>query len=364
MIRTNGAYEVIGAQRALTYFGSLQPEQLAHGYLFTGPSGVGKKTFARRLAQSLFCREEKSGILGYDDTCPACIAFHAGSYPDYYESGGTIVIGGRDAPAAASDADDDDEGADAQSRWSHAESIRDKDRMEARGLIRELQLRPYSGTWRVVLLGDAEFATPDAANALLRFFEEPPPFVIILLTTDAPHSLLPTIRSRLIEIPFAPLSKDEVVGVLRGEGVSAEDAAFAAAAAMGSITRARAILEGAVGGLRETAIVWLEAVLRGRVPDTSFIDGLKSAGEKREAARSLIEFARTFVRDWAALTVAGKDAPLLAGDLRKRVERLPKVSPETAVGALGAVADAQQIALSNVSGPLVLDYLRLQLTPQ
>ena len=185
-----GEFDVIGAHRALTYFGSLEPGQLAHGYLFSGPSGVGKKTFARRLAQSLFCREEKSGILGYDDTCPACIAFHAGSYPDYYESNGTIVIGGRDVPAAASDAGEEDAPPDAQGRRHRAESIRDKDRMEARGLIRELQLRPYSGTWRVVLLGDAEFATPDAANALLRFFEEPPPFVIILLTeTDCQRIL-------------------------------------------------------------------------------------------------------------------------------------------------------------------------------
>lgn len=358
-----GEFDVIGAHRALTYFGSLEPGQLAHGYLFSGPSGVGKKTFARRLAQSLFCREEKSGILGYDDTCPACIAFHAGSYPDYYESNGTIVIGGRDVPAAASDAGEEDAPPDAQGRRHRAESIRDKDRMEARGLIRELQLRPYSGTWRVVLLGDAEFATPDAANALLRFFEEPPPFVIILLTTDAAHSLLPTIRSRLIEIPFAPLSKEEVIRVLCSEGVSAQNAGFAAATAMGSITRARAILEGAEGGLRETAIAWLEAVLRGQVPDTTFIDALKSPAEKREAARGLVEFVRTFVRDWAALTIGGKDVPLLAGDLRKRVERLPKASPESAVAALAAVADTQQIALSNVSGPLVLDYLRMQLSP-
>ena len=70
------------------------------------------------------------------------------------------------------------------------------------------------------------------------------------------------------------------------------------------------------------------------------------------------------MRDWAALTVGGKDVPLLAGDLRERIEGLPRVSPEVAVDALAAVADAQGIAGTNVSGPLVLDYLRMQITPQ
>ncbi len=50
-----GSFEVVGAQAPLTFFSTLDPGRLGHGYAFTGPAGVGKKTFARRLAQSLLC---------------------------------------------------------------------------------------------------------------------------------------------------------------------------------------------------------------------------------------------------------------------------------------------------------------------
>ena len=39
---------------------------------------------------------------------------------------------------------------------------------------------------RVLLLGDVDFATREAANALLKFLEEPPKGVVMLLTTPAP----------------------------------------------------------------------------------------------------------------------------------------------------------------------------------
>jgi DNA polymerase III subunit delta' len=356
----DGTFDVIGAAQALAYFGASAESGLSHGYLFSGPAGVGKKTFARRLAQSLFCQAPKSRLLGYDDTCPACKSFRAGSYPDYYESTGTIAIGDRDSTGSAHADDPSDNG----HTWTHAESVRDKERMESRGLIRELALRPYAGRWRVVVLGDVEFASAEAANALLKFFEEPPPFVLIALTTDAPHSLLATMRSRLIEIPFAPLPGTEVVRILERDGVPSEEARFAAASAMGSVTRARAILEGAEAGLREAAMAWLEDVLAGRAPDTSFLDRVTKAAEKRKVAGELLEFVRVIARDWAALAVAGRSAPLLAGDLRKRVDKLPKRRAEDVVAALAAIADTQRLANTNVTPHLVLDYLRMQLTPQ
>ena len=67
-----GEFDVIGAAGALTFFGHLAPAALSHGYLFTGPAGVGKKTFALRLAQSLLCVTPKSALLGYCGHCSGC----------------------------------------------------------------------------------------------------------------------------------------------------------------------------------------------------------------------------------------------------------------------------------------------------
>ncbi|MBV9646379.1 MAG: hypothetical protein JO043_02850 [Candidatus Eremiobacteraeota bacterium] len=348
--RPQGALDVVGASRALAYFGMLEPASLSHGYLFSGQAGVGKKTFARRLAQSLFCRQPKTALLGYDGSCAACTSFLAGSYPDYYESEGRIVIGSAQEAA--------DTGRDGE----RSESVRERERMESRALVRELQLRPYSGQWRVVVLGDIEFASTEAAHALLRFLEEPPPDVLIVLTTEAPGTLLDTIRSRLIEIPFPPLARDEVERILERDGIDRSRARFAASAAMGSITRARAILDGQETGLREAALTWFEDAISGRTPDSSFLDRASKAADKRRIAGDVLEFVRVFARDWAALQFLGRDAPLLAADLKVRIQRLPKRSRAEAAEILAQIAETQRLANTNVTPSLVLDFLRMRIT--
>ncbi|MFY9720551.1 MAG: hypothetical protein WAK16_13010, partial [Candidatus Cybelea sp.] len=66
-------FDVVGADGPKHYFNALTRETLSHAYLFSGPSGVGKKTFARRLAQSLLCLAPKDAVLGYDGTCSSCL---------------------------------------------------------------------------------------------------------------------------------------------------------------------------------------------------------------------------------------------------------------------------------------------------
>ncbi len=96
---TDLKFEVIGADGPKQFFSRLTKETIAHGYLFTGTSGVGKKTFARRLAQSLLCEApHPDGVLGYDGTCAACklIGKEETRHPDLLESVGALKIGETD----------------------------------------------------------------------------------------------------------------------------------------------------------------------------------------------------------------------------------------------------------------------------
>lgn len=335
-----GEFDVVGARGALAFFSALEPERLAHGYLFTGPSGVGKKTFARRLAQSLLCETPKSMLLGYCGNCTGCKLVVAGTHPDFVVSDGVIKIGKEGATG---------------------------EEPTARDLVRELAMHGYRNKYRVVLLGDVEFATHEAANALLKFLEEPAGGVIVLLTTCAVGRLLPTVRSRLVEITFGPLSIAEVEAVMLRHGASPEAARLAARASLGSVTRARSVIDDESREQRDAAFRWFAEALCGRVPDQSFLeldDRGRSAAEKRAAVRDLIEIVRVAARDWAARELAGSDVTLLAPDQRSKLERLPNRDPQATVSVLSALGDAERLANTNVSAGLVLDYLRMQLAPR
>jgi len=343
MKRTEGAFDVVGAQAALTFFGALEGDRLGHGYLFTGPSGVGKKTFARRLAQSLLCETPKATLLGYCETCVACKLFVAGTHPDFVSSVGTLKIG-KDGGSAQHD-----------------------EQLTARDLVRELALHGYRNSRRIVLLGDVTFATHEAANALLKFFEEPPGGVVVLLTTDAPGSLLATIRSRFCEVAFPPLGSHDVERVLIESGVTPEKARFAAAASLGSLTRARAVLDEDDAGVREASFCWFADAVRGRTPDASFLrldDRSLSGAQKRALVLELIELVRVAARDWTALALAGSQVPLLAADQRERTLSLPPREARSLVAVLAAIGDAHRLAHTNVSAGLVVDFLRVALAPQ
>lgn len=76
---------------------------------------------------------------------------------------------------------------------------------EVRGLVRRMTQTSFEGGWKAGILISAECMNVNSANILLKTLEEPPPNTILLLVTDAPESLLPTILSRCQKIV---LSKD------------------------------------------------------------------------------------------------------------------------------------------------------------
>lgn len=325
-------FDVAGAEGPKAFFSRLRKDTIAHGYLFSGPAGIGKKTFARRLAQSLLCEAQDDGVLGYDGTCASCRQVEAGTHPDFMESAGALKIGDRESSLG----------------------FHEGEEMTARDLVRQLSLQSYAGGFRVFVLGDVDFATHHAANALLKFFEEPPPSVILLLTTSTPGRLLATIRSRLVELQFQPLSGAQVQKILVDDGVSEDDAKLAATLGQGSVTRAREILSGDDESVRKTVIDWFFEVVGGDTPQETWVS--------RDTLDEGLETLKTLVRDWTALSLAGNAAPVLAADVSSKLKKLPAIAPEAATRALMRITDAQKIARTNVSPALVAEMVRMHLS--
>lgn len=179
---------------------ALSGAQLHHAWLFAGPEGVGKASFARQAAMRMLAEAAGQGGLSGDFDVPEDSStrrmIEAGAHPDY-----------RLMERLPKDPDKPGE--------NLARSI---PIAQVRGLNPMFATKPSMSPRRVVVI-DAidDVERPGAANALLKNLEEPPEGTIFLLVSHSPGRLLPTIRSRCRLLRFDPLGDAEVASVLRAE---------------------------------------------------------------------------------------------------------------------------------------------------
>lgn len=211
---------------------SLSRGRLSHAYVLAGPEGTGKSLFARLLAQSLFCRNRPAETIDCCGDCRACRGFTAGTWPDYLEVG--VPDGKNEIPIAAIAGSAEKRGRE--------------------GLCFELSMAPQASQRRVALINDAHKMNAEGANALLKTLEEPPARALILLISDSPDSLLPTIRSRCQVVRFFPLSADHIQQILLREGMTDSNTEAQAVADVcdGSVTAAQQLLNPDLRALRST----------------------------------------------------------------------------------------------------------------
>lgn len=192
--------------------------RLSHALGFFGPAGVGKFLSARWFARGLFCAEPEGGVAPAAPCgrCGPCKRVRSGTHPDLFVLD-PIAEGLENVPIAR---------------------IADRDG-EARGTVEEfLRLKPAEGGYRVVLLRDFDRAVPQAQNALLKTLEEPGASVCLVLESSSSDRLLGTVRSRVVNVPFERLARDETERALAGEGLGMEDLADLARWSRGAPGRA------------------------------------------------------------------------------------------------------------------------------
>ncbi len=174
---------------------------MTHAWLFTGPPGSGRSVAARAFAAALLCPDQGCGH------CPSCHQVQAGTHPD-------LMLVRPDGLSYGV--------------------------KQTRGLVLRAAGAPSGGRWQVVLFEDADRATEQAANALLKTIEEPSPRTVWLLCAPSAEELVTTIRSRCRLVTLRTPPADAVAEVLtRRDGVDPARALVAARAAQGHIGRAK-----------------------------------------------------------------------------------------------------------------------------
>ena len=158
----------------------LESNQLSHAYLFSGANGIGKKSFAKEFIKLINCQtaqtDKKINITC--QKCFSCLAIEKGNFPDF------ITL---------SEANKKDEifGDGGEIKISQ---IRDVQSF--------LSYKSYYGSFKTVIVDDAEKMTQDAQNCFLKSLEEPKGKTLIILISSKPDLLLSTITSRCQTIKF------------------------------------------------------------------------------------------------------------------------------------------------------------------
>jgi len=228
--------------------------------LVTGEPGVGKQRLGLWLAQLALCtsraNRDTGGLTpaptGFDGPCGACRACRLVlnlTHPDFHWFTPLPRPKSSDPDKQIEDFREALAGAMAERRerpiYGRPDGMSIHGVASARLLLRIAALTTVEGGPRIILIGDADRlvpqeSSPEAANSLLKFLEEPPATTIVILTTTDPTRVLPTIRSRAVPLRLGRLSEAELDAALSqlAPELSESERRSRIARAQGSIGRA------------------------------------------------------------------------------------------------------------------------------
>ena len=258
--------------------------RMASTFLFVGPDGVGKRSFAVKLAQALLCQVHDPIELNPCGRCENCVQVEAGTHPDLLQ--------------VCKPAD--------KSEIPVALLIGVKERRMQEGLCHDIWLKPHLGGRRIALLDDADALNEEGANCLLKTLEEPPPKAVMILIGTSLERQLPTIRSRSQIIRFQPLDQETITNLLVSRGLvkTADEARRLAAHSGGSLTKAADLADPALWQFRTRLLEHLsnpafDSFTVAKMISAFVDEAGKEAPARRARARIVVGFVAEFFRQIA-----------------------------------------------------------------
>jgi DNA polymerase-3 subunit delta' len=345
---------------------SIGADRFPQSLILAGPSGAGKYTLALMLAQAVNCLEptESDGLPDYCGHCSNCARISLSANLE------ALVAEAVEA----------------------REQLRDTDKRETRILIQthpDLLVIPPDPPQLLIKLGQvrqaihvAYYRPPveskrtftiftssafmkEAANSLLKVLEEPPTHTSLILLTENPQELLPTIRSRSVvhRLGAIPSSDLEALLAQRRPQLKSTDRALTARLAEGAVGRALTLDLDVYLASRQDALILLRTALR--EPDYSALfhatESYRAGADGQEKTINLLRALGSLIED-LLLIVAGSPQLIRNLDIEAELTRLGQgLSVDWIDSAAQALVQVEQGMRRNLLRSLSLDAMAVSL---
>lgn len=322
-----GFHDIIGhdmvkdhLQKAIEY------HKVSHAYILAGEEGMGRKTLAKAFAMTLLCeKSDKEPCM----QCHACRQTLSGNHPDViwvtHEKPGSIGV--------------------------------DDIRLQINDTV---YIKPYSSSYKIYMVDEAEKMTVQAQNALLKTIEEPPSYAVIILMTTNQEAFLPTVLSRCIQLKLRPL-KNHVISDYLSEtmGIPEDKADVYAAFARGNLGKAIHLASsGNFALLFRVVLTLLKNIKEMDIP--MLLDYIRKLQEEDLDLYECLDFMQLWYRDILMFKVTKDINTLVFKNEYSHVTSLcQKSSYEGLETILTAIEKAKARLNANVNKELALELMLL-----
>lgn len=196
---------LVGQEAAeATFLAACRSGKLPHAWLIAGPPGIGKASFAYRIARyalngGIEGPAQDAGPSLFGDALPASTSDSLTVDPD-------STVFRQVAAGSHPDLLSVERGINERTKKERSEIVVE----DARRVAGFLHKTASGSGWRVVVIDSVDEMNRNAANAILKILEEPPANALLLLVSHSPGRLLPTIRSRCRLLRLSPLGEADM----------------------------------------------------------------------------------------------------------------------------------------------------------
>ena len=362
-----GFSEFLGNTATITHLREgVRAGRLPHSLILAGPAGAGKYTLALMLAKVANCLDPKEtgDLPDFCGKCSNCTRIGAAAKLE------ELVA---EAVAAREDLRETDKKETRILIQTHPDVLvipPDPPQLmiklgQVKQAIHTAYYRPPIEAKRAFAIFTSSAFMKEAANSLLKLLEEPPEHTSLILLTENPQELLPTIRSRAVvhRLGALPASELETLLAERRPELKPRDRALAARLAEGAVGRALTIDLAKYLTSRQDALVILRGAIQERDYSQLFqaTETYRAGAEGQEKTVGLLRALSSLLED-LLLTVAGTPALIRNLDLEAEFGKLSAgISVEWIDAAVRAVTQVEQGMRRNLLRSLSLDAMALSL---